>query len=130
MYVLYGNLTDKTKIPDNTQTFICPAYGLTELPILNNILECLYCGNNNLIYLPELPDGLKNLNCGNNKLVELPELPITLQQLDCTNNNIKYLSSHNCDVIKEINGGLYILNNPVSSGFDSNGEFKAYLRLI
>ena len=108
MHVIYGgNLADKTKLPDNTKHFICPPeFSLTELPILNNILKSLYCGHNNLM--------------------ELPELPQLIKQLYCTNNNIKYLSAHNCDVIKEIKK-LYILNNPVSFGFDCNDEFKAYL---
>ena len=105
MYVVYDNLMDKTELPDNTTIFICIYRGLTELPILNNILKCLYCYNN--------------------KLVELPELPQLIKQLYCTNNNIKYLSAHNCQIVKNID--LNILNNPISFGFDSDKEFQESL---
>ncbi len=75
--------------------------------------------------LPKLPDGLKKLDCAYNKLVELPELPVNIEKLRCHNNNIKYLSPSNCLIVKNIKLG--IMNNPVSSGFNSDSEFKAYL---
>ena len=60
--------------------------------------------------------------------------------LYCQHNNIKYLSSNNCEVIKELNayGGDYddwntefnVLDNPFSADFSSNEDFKEYLLAI
>jgi hypothetical protein len=86
------------------------------------------CQNNNLTELPELPNSLLLLHCSHNKLTELPELPISLEHLWCNKTDIKYLSPNNCQVIKKCSK-IHILNNPLSSGFTSDKDFREYLNL-
>ena len=102
----YGVLRDKTKIPDNCSEFNCYNYKLTELP--------------------ELPNSLQELWCFENELTELPELPDSLIKLNCCYNNIKYLSPNNCQVIKKC-VWIKVLNNPFSTGFTDDKDFKEYL---
>jgi len=124
----HNKLVELPKLPDGLKNLGCIYNNLTELPELPKSIIGLNCYNNKLVELPELPDGLKNLDCGNNKLVELPKLPINIAILRFAGNNIKYLSPHNCSVIKNINCfNLSTLYNPVSSGFDRNEEFQASL---
>ena len=68
------------------------------------------------------------LHCSHNKLTELPELPISLEHLWCNKTDIKYLSPNNCQVIKKCSK-IHILNNPLSSGFTSDKDFREYLNL-
>ena len=102
----YVELQDKTKIPVDCTEF--------------------HCNNNNLTELPELPKSLEILWCQNNNLTELPVLPHSLIRLWCENNNIKYLSLNNCKVIKKCND-IKVLNNPFSTEFTSDKDFKEYL---
>jgi hypothetical protein len=145
MYYTYDSLYDKSKIPDNAIEFYCRYTNLTlipelpqslaklyccdnklltTLPVLPYKLEGLWCCDNNLIELPELPEKLTFLQCESNNLVELPELPVKLKELYCSHNNIKYLSPSNCQIIKSIEFNVDILYNPVSDGFNSNGQFQ------
>jgi hypothetical protein len=101
----------------------CKQNNLTELPKLPIIhLAIFSCYGNNLKELPVLPLLLQKFWCYENKLTELPELPVNIKVLYCQSNYIKYLSRSNCTVIKNIK--LNIMDNPVSSGFDSNREFQ------
>jgi hypothetical protein len=72
----------------------------------------------------DISDETKNYICNNRKLTELPELPDGLDNLCCVNNNIKYLSQHNCEVIKNIKISCFgILGNPISEGFNTDEKF-------
>ena len=75
-----------------------------------------------ILELPVLPIKLVVLYCNENKLTALPELPEGLETLCCECNNIKYLSRHNCSVIKNIKY-IVIIANPVSDGFISDKKF-------
>jgi hypothetical protein len=127
MWLEYNEyVRNKKLLNDKTTCFNVNKQNVSELPELPINLKELHCYHNNLIELPALPNKLRFLDCTTNKLTELPELPETLTGLLCENNNIKYLSQHNCEVIKNIYSPE-ILNNPVSNGFDSNREFQASL---
>jgi hypothetical protein len=98
---------------------------LAELPELPESLIVIICNNCSITELPILPIRLKKLYCHTNNINELPELPISLKTFFCNTNNIKYLTPHNCEIIKNI--GLMdfsILRNPISDGFDCNRKFK------
>jgi hypothetical protein len=127
MWIEYNEyVRNKKLLSDKTISFSANMQNVTELPELPINLKELHCYRNNLIVLPALPNKLNFLDCINNKLIELPELPKLKGGLFCSNNNIKYLSQHNCMIIKNISI-LKILNNPVSDGFNSNDEFKESL---
>lgn len=68
---------------------------LTELPLLGEGLEQLYCQDIQLTTLPDLPDSLTILNCDNNVLTSLSNLPNLpkLTQLFCNNNQLRELPS-------------------------------------
>jgi hypothetical protein len=117
---------NKKLLNDKTTSFNVNKQNISELPELPKNLKELHCYHNNLIELLALPNKLTFLDCTSNKLIELPELPETLSGLLCSRNNIKYLSQHNCLIIKNIYSPE-ILNNPVSDGFDCDEEFKASL---
>ncbi len=123
MWLEYDDYIKHNQLLDDMTTGFAVRGDLTKLPELPNNIKQLHCYRNKLIYLPALPNKLIFLDCGYNKLTELPELPETLSGLWCENNNIKYLSQHNCEVIKNIHN-LNILDNPVSNRFDDNKEFK------
>jgi len=120
----YKYLDDKSIIPEDAVKFICKN-NLSELPEIPDGLITLGFSKNKLTGLQELPQTLLILWCHNNNLNELPELPLSLTQLFCYNNNIKYLSLHNCQIVKNILTG--ILQNPVSEGFNSDREFQESL---
>jgi Leucine-rich repeat (LRR) protein len=151
----YNDLVDKTKIPDDTMHFNCSfrklsvipelsklkllltlecrENNLTELPELPQSLLWLYCCYNQLTELPELSQKLVTLWCSHNDLTELPELPTKLNMFCCSNNNIKYLSHHNCQVIKNLKYSenpvvAVIIPNPVCDGFESELDFLNYLK--
>ena len=127
MWLEYDDyIINKKLLNDKTISFSANMQNLTELPELPKNIKELWCRNNSLIVLPALPNKLSFLDCTINKLVELPELPKLKGGLFCSDNNIKYLSHHNCLIIKNISI-LKILNNPVSDGFDSDDEFKESL---
>ena len=73
----------------------------------------------------KIPDDTTEFYCWSYNLNALPELPDKLEVLDSTWNNIKYLSLHNCQIVKNIE--LCILDNPVSEGFNSDSEFQESL---
>ncbi len=77
---------------------------LTELPILPDNLQILYCYYNNLTSLPNnLPDNLQVLNCSRNQLTSLPILPNTIQVLYCNYNQLTSLPEHLPNNLKELN---------------------------
>ena len=49
-------------------------------------------------------------------------IPIKLENLQCYNNNIKYLSPHNCKIIKNIEV-VCIFENPIYDNFKDIWEF-------
>ena len=65
--------------------------GLTELPLLPDRLQVLYCGYNQLTELPPLPNTLQELYCNGNQLTEIPTLPDTLVRLYCYGNQLTEL---------------------------------------
>jgi len=86
------------------------------------------CSCNKLVELPELPQSLAYLYCDYNRLIALPELPVIIIIFHCQNNNIKYLSYHNCQIIKKLySSNLQIINNPVSNGFYNSIKFRESL---
>jgi hypothetical protein len=136
----YALLKDKTKVPDDAHKFMCYLQNFTnasDIPQLPPTLEVLDCHKNRLVNLPELPKKLIKLICLENLLIELPELPETLIVLKaqrncltelpelpqniwcvwCTYNNIKYLTPHNCQIIKYVKI-LYIHHNPIFDRYD------------
>jgi Leucine-rich repeat (LRR) protein len=121
----FNKLTKLPKLPNGLVILHCQCNELVEIPELSQSLIKIYCDNNNLVELPELPKTLKICYCSGNKLVELPELPQSLEILHCNDNNIKYLSPHNCLIIKNLKK-LCILENPISDGYDiyNSSEFK------
>ena len=94
---------------------ICSYNKIIELPELPYLIRKLWCNNNLLSYLPFLHNGMKYLYCNNNKITELPELP-KLKSLWCQNNNIKFISSYNYEIIKNIEYPL-LHGNPVYSTY-------------
>lgn len=61
------------------------------------------CRNNLLVELPNLLNTkLLYLNCGNNYLCQIPELPSDLVELWCNDNPIKFISSRNQTIIRNI----------------------------
>jgi hypothetical protein len=67
------------------------------------------------------------LCCKDNNLIGLPELPGELGYLNCCRNNIKYLSYHNCQIIKNADIATIAIN-PVANGFNSTSDFLDSLR--
>ncbi len=51
---------------------------------------------------------------------------MTLKKIWCQNNNIKYLSPNNCRIMKKCHD-INLLNNPFSTNFTSDKDFKGYL---
>jgi hypothetical protein len=79
----------------------------------------------NSTYKTEIPDDTTEFNCCQEWLYELPELPQKLTRLRCYNNNIKYLSSHNCQMIKNMDSmKLDITENPVFDGYECKQDFQ------
>ena len=66
---------------------------LTELPVLPNTIEKLYCMNTGLTHIDHLPDSLKLLFCGGSQLTSLPILPQNIFQVDCSGNKLNSLPS-------------------------------------
>ena len=122
----YNNLTKLPELPDNLTYLDCWYNKLTELPDLPSELVILYCSYNKITELTVLPKTLDRLDCFCNLLTELPELPDMLTYLYFGMNNIKYLSPHNCMIIKHnIKYNKFcIMYNPVSDSFNSNGQFQ------
>ena len=115
-------LQELPKLSESLIILECIANRLTELPKLPDTLKELECANNYLFVLPELPISLIKLACSCNNLTELPELPISLKKCFCRENNIKYLSPHNCNIIKQCTD-LEIIKNPFSIDFTSSKDF-------
>ena len=132
-YLVLGatNLTElPQKLPSNLKELDCCNNFLRTLPELPETLQILECYDNRLSNLPKLPNSLVSLECQDNELDELPELSHTLQFLSCNHNNIKYLSAHNVEIIKNIfvnNYGVNILYNPISEDFSNMEDFMLNL---
>ena len=128
MAYYYEKILGEVNIAPGTIEFYCYNSDLDKLPELPGKLEKMSCSCNKLVELPELPQSLAYLYCDYNRLIALPELPVIIIILHCQNNNIKYLSYHNCQIIKKLYPiDLRIINNPVSNGFYNSSNFRESL---
>ena len=127
--IFHISLSNVEKLPELSQCLKmlkCNDNKLIELPELPGLLQYLYCYKNKLVELPYLPKTIFDIKCYINKLTELPELPNEIENLECSYNNIKYLSPHNCQIIKNINS-VIISRNPIYYGFNDIEKFKESL---
>ncbi len=125
-HISLSNVEKLPELPQCLEMLKCNDNKLVELPELPGLLQYLYCYKNKLVELPYLPETLLDIKCYINKITELPELPVNIDNLECSYNNIKYLSLHNCQVIKNINS-VIISRNPIYYSFNSVKEFQESL---
>ena len=77
-------------VPSSVTTLIMNACGLTQLPLMPNVLQ-LNVNDNPLGSLPTIPPGLKRLYVNNTGLTSLPTLPPGLVYLSVSGNSITAL---------------------------------------
>jgi len=93
LYCSRNKLSDSNLqlLPNSLQILYCWNNNLTSLPILPNTLQQLDCEGNELTSLPELPTTLELLKCGCNEITSLPDLPNSLRTLFCSKNKLTSL---------------------------------------